>query len=146
MANEAIAAIAEYHNDVEHSLRLYFSEVSPSFGTRFFGLRPEEITAERDARLEETDQRSAFFVLASLEKAFREDYRCRCKKRMKDDLSRAFRAIYKDREEKVNLERDVFEAWKENRPELRQLVGELRDAFRFRHWLAHGRYWVPKLG
>jgi hypothetical protein len=28
----------------------------------------------------------------------------------------------------------------------RSLIGELRGAFRFRHWLAHGRYWTPKLG
>ena len=27
-----------------------------------------------------------------------------------------------------------------------KLIGDLRGAFRFRHWLAHGRYWNPKLG
>lgn len=26
------------------------------------------------------------------------------------------------------------------------LLGELAGAFRYRHWLAHGRYWQPKLG
>jgi hypothetical protein len=26
------------------------------------------------------------------------------------------------------------------------LIGELRSAFKFRNWLAHGRYWTPKLG
>jgi hypothetical protein len=28
----------------------------------------------------------------------------------------------------------------------RKLIGDLRGAFNFRHWLAHGRYWEPKLG
>jgi hypothetical protein len=146
MGSAAIEAIAEYHNDVDSSLRLYFSEVSPGFGVRFFGLRPEEIQAELRSRLEETDQRSAFFILTSLEGAFRADYQCRCKKKMKDSLSRSFRNMYRDRETRVNLEDDIFEAWSENSPELRQLISELRGAFRFRHWLAHGSYWVPKLG
>jgi hypothetical protein len=146
MGSTAIETIAEYHNDVERSLRLYFTEVSPSFSMRFLGLRPEEIQAELTARLEETDQRSAFFVLTTLEGFFRVDYERRCRKRMKDPLSRALRAIYKLREKRVSLDEDIFEAWSENSPELRQLIGQLRAAFRFRHWLAHGRYWVPKLG
>jgi len=146
MGSKAIEAIAEYQNDVELSLRLYFSEVSPSFSVRFFGLRPEEILAEFNARIEETDQRSAFFVLTSLEAAFRLDYECRCRKRMKDPLSRAFRAIYKERETKVRLDEDIFEAWREHLAGSRRLIGELRGAFNFRHWLAHGRYEEPNLG
>lgn len=146
MGSRAIEAIAEYHNDVELSLRLYFSEVSPSFSVRFFGLRPEEILTELNARLEETDQRSAFFILTSLEKAFRDDYECRCKRRMKDDLSRAFRGMYKYRKAKVSLEKDILKAWKKHSAGSGPLIGELCGAFDFRHWLAHGRYWVPKLG
>jgi hypothetical protein len=150
MGSMAIAAIAEYHNDVERSLRFYFSETSPAFSTRFVGLRPDEALAVRDellaARLEETDQRSAFFLLTSLEAAFRVDYECRCQKRMKDNLSRVFRAIHKSRKTKVSLDEDILETWRENFTESRQMIGELRGAFKFRHWLAHGRYWEPKLG
>lgn len=65
---------------------------------------------------------------------------------MKDSLSRAFRAIYKSRKTRVSLESDIFEAWIENSTGSRQLISELRGAFKFRHWLAHGRYWEPKLG
>lgn len=145
MANTAIEAVAEYHNDVDNSLRLYFSEASPSFRARFFGLRPEEIQAELTVRLEETDQRSAFFALTTLEAAFRIDYKYRCQKRMKDNLSRRFRAIYKRRETRVSLDEEIFEAWRENSSGLQQLIGELRGAFRFRNWLAHGSYGLPKL-
>jgi len=114
MGSQAIQAIADYHNDVERSLRLYFSDVSPSFSVRFLGLRPEEILTELTARLEETDQRSAFFILTLVEAAFRIDYECRCKRRMKDELSRAFRAIWKSRETRVSLEEDIFEAWRDH--------------------------------
>jgi hypothetical protein len=142
----AIESIAVYHADVDRSLRFYFSEASPDFRTRFLGMRPDEIQAELAARLDETDQRSSFFLLASIEAAFRVDYEYRCTKKLKDSLSRNFRSMYKDRETRVNLENDIFGAWVDAFPELRQLIGELRRAFRFRHWLAHGSYWVPKLG
>ncbi len=98
------------------------------------------------ARLKETDQRSAFFILTSLEAAFRVDYQRRCEKRLKDDLSKAFRAIWKSRQTWVSLDEDIFEAWKEHSSGSRRLIGELRSAFNFRHWLAHGSYWVPKFG
>jgi hypothetical protein len=146
MGSMAIEAIAEYHNDVDRSLRQYFSNVSPSFSTRFLGFRHDEIQTELAARLEETDQRSACFVLTTLEGAFRIDYECRCQRRMKDDLSRSFRALYKRQDTRVSLDKEIFEAWRKTSPGLGRLIGELRGAFRFRHWLAHGRYRLPKLG
>lgn len=144
MDRDTIVEIAEYHNDVVASLKS-FSKTSPSFlSTRYFGLPLAEVLA---ARIEETDLRSAFFVLAALEGAFRIDYLYRCQKKLKDDLSRAFRNIYKDREKNASLEEHIFELWKEksSAPGPR-LIGELRGAFNFRHYLAHGRYWEPKLG
>lgn len=144
MDSDTIVEVAEYHNDVAASLK-YFSKSSPSFiSTRYFGRPLDEVLA---ARLEETDLRSAFFVLTALEAAFRIDYLYRCQKKMKDDLSRAFRVIYKDREENASLDEHIFETWKEmsSAPGPR-LIGELRGAFNFRHYLAHGRYWEPKLG
>ena len=144
MDSETIVEVAEYHNDVVASLR-YFSKTSPSFvSTRYFGRPLADLLADR---IEETDLRSAFFVLAALEAAFRIDYLYRCQKKMKDDLSRAFRVIYKNREGNADLDEDIFEIWKEKSsiPGPR-LIGELRGAFKFRHYLAHGRYWEPKLG
>jgi hypothetical protein len=80
MGSNSIAEIAAYHNDVVDSLKSYF-----------FGRRPEDLVA----RLEETDLRSAFFILTTLEAAFRVDYLCRCQKRKKDVVSKAFCVIYK---------------------------------------------------
>jgi hypothetical protein len=148
MGSKAIEAIAEYRNDVERSLRLYFREVSPSFSELFLGTPPHEVRAAWDKvladRLEETDRWSAFFILASLEKTFRDDYRLRCKKRARDGLSKVFRDLWKDRKikaNKANLDKHIFQAWKENRPELRRLIGELRGAFNFRNHMAHGLLW-----
>jgi len=65
---------------------------------------------------------------------------------MKDDLSRAFRTIWKSRKARASLDEDIFEAWKQHSSGSRQLIAELRGAFKFRHWLADGRYWLPRLG
>ncbi|HXY78999.1 MAG TPA: hypothetical protein VEI08_00030 [Candidatus Bathyarchaeia archaeon] len=144
MDDPALTAIAEYHNDVESSLRLYISDSSPHIIARFFGATREELAQQiatlLGSRLEETDMRSTFAVLSTLEAAFRADYDLRCTKRLKDDLSRAFRALSKSRKKHISLDRDILEAWKRNLPEFRQRIGELRTALRFRHWLAHGRY------
>lgn len=146
MPSVAIDAIAEYHNDVDRSLRFFFSELSPDFGVRFFGLTSDEIREVLDERLEETDQRSGFFILTSLEAAFRVDYEFRCGAKMKDALSRKFREMYKQREMRVNLEDDILEAWKEHEPTARRLISEMKGAFRFRHWMAHGRYGEQRFG
>jgi hypothetical protein len=144
MADAAIVEIAEYHDDVLSSLKLFFSEklrvLTADFRNR------DAIANLLTLRPQETDQRSAFFILASLEAAFRIDYERRCQKRMKDDVSRAFRAIYNSRKSRVSLDDDIFEAWRKNSTGSGPLIGELRAAFKFRHWLAHGRYWEPKLG
>jgi hypothetical protein len=77
MADLAMVEIAEYHADVLSALNLYFNQMltSGDLGDR------TEITSTRMARLEETDQRSAFFILARLEAAFRIDYELDAKRR-----------------------------------------------------------------
>ncbi len=133
MADAAIVEIAEYHSDIVSSLRLYFGQMLLASASDF---RDRDAIATRlTARLEETDQRSAFFILTSLEAAFRVDYQFRCEKRMKDDLSRAFRAIWKSRKMRVRLDEDIFEAWREYSSGSRQLIAGLRSAFNFRHCL-----------
>jgi len=65
-----------------------------------------------------------------------------------DPLSIYFRReVHKNRKSAVRLDEDILEGWKRHEPLVSSaLIGELRGAFKFRHWLAHGRYWVPKLG
>jgi hypothetical protein len=39
-----------------------------------------------------------------------------------------------------------LDLWKQEFPTQKLLLGELKGALNYRHWLAHGRYWEPKLG
>ena len=141
-----LTEIAAHHRDLESSLTLYFSTGSPNYLVRFATYAAREVTDELRKRLNEVDLTSSLTVLASVEAAFRIDYRQRCDRKGKDPVSRAFRDIYKAKKEHASLEDEIFKVWVDKSSVPRSIVGELRGAFRFRHWLAHGRYWKPRLG
>jgi PAS domain-containing protein len=112
---------------------------------RFLDCPPEEIgerlRALRRDREEETETRSIFDLLATIEAVLRIDYQSRVNHRSKDVLSRAFRTLYQRKQERVLFDEDLLELWTKHHPELKRYISELRAALKFRHWLAHGRYW-----
>src|SRR3546814_5171461 len=99
-----------------------------------------------DLALEELDATSCLGVLTSVEAAVRVDYLSRVYARKKDPLSLAIREIYKERENAARLEDDLLRAWRDSGVVGKALIGELIGAFKYRHWLAHGRYCSPKFG
>lgn len=142
----SILDVSAYHADAESSLGLYFSRTSPTFSIRFTGYLSNDVITELAARLEETDLRSSLAILTRLEAVFRKDFLFRCQTKKRDSLSRAFRDLYKQKQINVSLEDDIFETWRQVHPEFKEIIGDLKGAFKFRHWLAHGSYWTPKLG
>jgi hypothetical protein len=130
--------LADYHRDVGASLQLYFSRSNPDFVALFAGNRSSDVANTLAERLHETNMRSALAIMARVEAAFRLDYEWRLKAKKPDAVSIAFR---KHRRKNVRLDEDIWETWKVNYPEKGALISQLRTAFRFRHWLAHGRYW-----
>jgi len=141
-----LGEIAAHHQDLESSLTLYFSDISPDYQVRFFGYAPQGVRDELGERLDEVDLASSLTALAAVEAAFRVDYLERCYKRKKDPVSRALRAVYQHKQDHASLEEEIFEVWANNSSGARKIISDLRGAFRFRHWLAHGRYLTPKLG
>jgi hypothetical protein len=144
--NLGLDELAAYHQDIVVSLRLYFSPSAPTFAERFVGRPTHAANEELVSRVNETDVRSTFAVLTSLEAHFRIDFNVRCRKRLKDPLSVHFRRVEKTRRGAVRLEEDILEGWKRHTDASPALIGGLRGAFKFRHHIAHGRYWEPKLG
>jgi len=101
--------------------------------------------------IEELEKTSSLTLLSFLEAIFRVDYLTRCYRKEKDDLSRKFRVIYKKKANRASLENDILEIWKKHcydseKREYLNLISELIGTLKYRHWLAHGRYWEPKLG
>ncbi len=138
--------MAEQHAVVEEAIHLYYTEASPGFETRFAFYTEDEVLAERDERLYEAGAASAMMVLASIEAAFRVEYLRRCYAKYRDRLSRTLRTLYETKGARVSLSDDLLEAWKNHGEMNARLVGDVRSAFGYRHWLAHGRYYVAKLG
>ncbi len=153
-----LANIAAHYTDVEAALRHYFADPLAQ-GNRFAGYTPDKVYEELEQRLEEEDRGSVLSILATLEAAFRIsrksfcaqkllreiDYLQRVYKRKKDVLSKEFRALYKTKGTRISLD-DIFSAWTKHSNAPKRLISDLRGAFNYRHWLAHGRYWNPKLG
>jgi len=143
----ALEEIAAYHDDSVASLKLYFSPRAPDFPIRFAGQPFTAVENQLSQRIAESQLRSTFTLLTRLEASFRVDFDSRCRRRLKDDLSRYFREIEKRQGDKVRLDDDILEGWRLHSSIYpRPLIGQIRSAFKFRHWLAHGRYWTPKVG
>lgn len=138
-----LARIIEHHTDVEAALRHYFSPESAQYLIRFATYSPRELTDELELRLAENEKSTILMIFSSLEAAFRVDYLQRCKQKKKDALSRSLWEIYQQKQDHAKLD-DIFEAWKESDVALKTLIGHVKGAFNYRHWLAHGRYWMPK--
>ncbi len=47
---------------------------------------------------------------------------------------------------RVSLSEDLLEVWRSHGSVPGRLISDIRSAFGYRDWLAHGRYWVLKLG
>ena len=138
--------IGRHHNDIEVSVRRYFSPENVKLEVRFAGYTPDEVKHELASILDENGRNMSMNVLAALEAAFRIDFIQRGQGRWRDELSRDFRGVYREKGERVSLEDDILPRWRRTYPDLQPAVSKLIGAFKYRHWLAHGRYWTPKLG
>jgi hypothetical protein len=138
--------IAKHHIATEAALREFFSPTSPSFLSRYVAPKPSEVAIDLAFSVAELEYNSAFTVMAAIEAALRTDYLTRAYKKKKDTLSRAFRAIHKSHGPRASLENEILVAWHDHGPMPASLKSALVSALNYRHWLAHGRYWEPKLG
>lgn len=141
--HSAILNIDAYHRDANSSLRLYFSDANPEYAACFTGRRPLEIVEILIDRLNETELRSCLSLLSLLEATFRTDFMIRCNMRKRDPISRACRALHKNHGPRSRLD-DILTIWQKEYSGANRIMAELKGAFNFRHWLAHGRYWTLK--
>ena len=116
---------------------------------RYVGKTRDELDADFAYQLAELGQLTMLALLACTEAALRVDFIERVANKKKDEVSRRFREIYKEQGiEKIRLEEDILDTWKDqgSAAGIKPAVGEFKGALPLRHWLAHGRYWKPKLG
>jgi len=102
---------------------------------------------EVERLLDEIDTQASFFIIAAAEAGILVDFYKRVTvKGRKDPVTRAFRNIYNvPGKRRVHLQ-DVLDTWAAEVPTAKADIHTFKGALSFRHWLAHGRYWVPKFG
>lgn len=96
--------------------------------------------------LRELNEVVSLTMIAAAEAKLRLDFEQRVSKRRKDKISREFREIRRRRGTRVRLDEDILEAWAVAGGVGKSTIGNFRRLLNLRDWLAHGRYWAPKIG
>ena len=142
--NLELVEIANHFDLINSTMANFYLGNSPSFLSRYAFSTPAQISIEYQGARKEFETSVCLTILASLEAVFRMDYLYRVDRKLKDELSRAFIKIYRREKLKVGFEA-ILDAWKRHAPSSDVYIRELKGALAYRHWLAHGRYWHPKL-
>ncbi|OQW87371.1 MAG: hypothetical protein BWK78_09190 [Thiotrichaceae bacterium IS1] len=140
--------ILDYHETTLMSLWAWYETILKGnfLPAKFSQLTGSQLIEDRDKNLQELNQSVSLTLLAAIEASFRIDYHQRISKRKpKHGLTTAFKQLASTKDW-VSLEEDILELWKQHYPLYAQIISEFNGALKYRHWLAHGRYWVPKLG
>lgn len=140
----ALESIAIQHQRVTQAIFSYFDAEDAHAGQLALALESRELA--RTACLEELDHTSSMTALAALEAAIRVDYLSRVYAKRKDAMSRTMRALHAEKSSGARLDEDLLELWKRDGNIAGPVISEVRASLRYRHWLAHGRYWVLKAG
>lgn len=118
--------------------------------SRFYLMTQEEVDFAIAEMSRELNQEVVLLLTASFEAEFQTDFHDRVSRKRKDRVSKEFRRILGDqRGRRQGAKRATFEeildVWAKQQGHVRA-IGNLKQLIRFRHWLAHGRYWVQKSG
>jgi len=149
---KSIEFVFGWYQDQSDALRNYKNEVvqsiliPPVLTPKFFGYTLSEIEEHFEENVNELERLVCFDLISATEGALRVDFYSRIAARKKTDLTRDFKQIRKEKEGRISLEQDIIEKWKEYYPAQKRFFSDLTGLLKYRHWLAHGRYWVPKLG
>jgi len=118
--------------------------------SRFFGMTADEVGQFFERHRNELDLVAMLDLLAAAEAAVRLDYRARVRQRLKDPVSRRLRDVEKRlrrrHRREAGLEEDILNTWMQCRPRINRPASDFKGVLKLRHWLAHGRYWDPKMG
>lgn len=112
---------------------------------KFKGYSREEVEEFFDAQRRRLELLTMLELLATTEAILRLEVYSRITLRRKDSLSRRLRRLHKVRGNRIRLDEDILATLKDEGISA-SAISAFRGALKLRHWLAHGRYWRPKLG
>lgn len=137
-------AVQKYYNKTNLSLERHYSQRgNPEYLVDFFGKNDNIVNKEKGEQQKELSREASFVLLASIEAMFREDFVIRCQAKLSDPISTSYLEVY-DPTKKIyvySFKDLILSTWKENKPEFALLINQLIQAFDYRNWIGHGRYW-----
>lgn len=113
-----------------------------------FGLDQSTFRIQINGLREESNQQSMLLLMASIEAVFQVDLHRRVERRLKDRASTALRRYHRrltGKKRRIEVE-GILDEWKSSVAGIAESIGQLKQAIAYRHWLAHGRYWVQHSG
>jgi hypothetical protein len=114
---------------------------------RYYGKTRKELDDDFAFQTAELNLLSMFSMLACTEAALRVDFVVRVRNRKKDEVSRSFHAAHRELGDRIRLEEDILDVWREyGDVGIKGAVSKFKGTLTLRHWLAHGRWWKAKLG
>lgn len=123
---------------------------NPRYTADFIGMRPEDVSAKAGELRRELTFEGNMAVLSHVESLFRVDAIIRCQANQKrDNLCKRFRTEIRMLNNRklyhfIRLNETILDGWKEEYSEHTDLLNTLGQAFEYRNWLAHGKYWTYK--
>lgn len=129
-----------YKIDAEQGLNKLFAE--PENKESLLFLTPGEVQELLSKRIKELELQASLTLFTSVEAMFQIDFHNRVEKRAKDKLSRAFRELKQKRSNRISFENDILSLWEVVYPQTSRYFQPIRLVLKYRHWLAHGRYWL----
>jgi hypothetical protein len=137
-------ALLSFFNDIQK--QSISSTIPAPFNSKFMTL--QELEEEKLSDCDELDKLTILFIVATAEANIRMDFKWRAKKRLKDEISKQFSQIHKDRPTRIRLEDDILNIWSNfrNGTDSKKIIGHFKGLLKYRHWLAHGRSWQQQIG
>ena len=135
-------ALYDYRNKI-FSLVVNFQQ---GMQNKFVGFTLDELNEYFDESKRELEHVVCFNLISLTEAYLRTDFYTKVYNKDKSNIGRIYREIYKQKNNKISLKEDIIKNWQNNKFDAKSAFSKYIGLINYRHWLAHGRYWVPKFG
>ena len=147
----SLDSLEEYYYSMSDLIdRKHDQAQNPRYAADFLGLKPEDVSAKAEKLRRELTFEGNMAVLSHVESLFRVDAIIRCQaKQRRDNLCKRFSTEVRQLNGRklyhfIRLNETILDGWKEEHSEHTDLLNTLGQAFEYRNWLAHGKYWTYK--
>lgn len=138
----SLAEIKEYYDCSARAIDYEYSESNPHYEVDFVGRSKKDVETEAGNVKKELSHVCGMCVMAYIESLFRIDCYVRANHKYKGELTGKIIEMLRDKKS-IPLIRfeDLLGVWKDAFSDEADLFRDINSCLKFRHWIAHGRYW-----